>query len=77
MNIDNENHNIEEDFEEDTLTMHPLPLLCADGNGRGGGDYYDLNKEVVGYWAYNRIGVTNNVKDIPNDYTELEITFHY
>lgn len=56
-------------------TIHPLPLLCADGNQRGCGDYYGLNEDIVGSWSYNRIGMTNNVSDIPNGYTELEVIF--
>lgn len=55
------------------LTIHPLPLLCADGNQRGGGDYYGSNEELVGLWAYDRIGVGN---EIPSDFkTELIVTF--
>lgn len=49
------------EYNEDKWTIHPLSLLCADGNGRGGGDYHDkyLNADKVGIWAYDRIGVTN------------------
>ena len=55
------------------LTIHPLPLLCADGNHRGGGDYYGSNEELVGLWAYDRIGVGN---EIPSDFkTELIVNF--
>lgn len=55
------------------LTIHPLPLLCADGNQRGGGDYYGSNEELVGLWAYDRIGVGN---EIPSNFkTELIVTF--
>lgn len=55
------------------LVIHPLPLLCADGNQRGGGDYYGTNEELVGLWAYDRIGVGN---EIPSDFkTELIVTF--
>ena len=43
----------------DDWVIHPLPLLCADGNHRGGGDYYGLNEDKVGIWAYDRLGVTN------------------
>jgi hypothetical protein len=46
---------------------HPLPLLCCDGNGQGGGDYvvkrdnYDWQKDKrIGSWAYDCIGVTNS-----------------
>ena len=27
-------------FKKDTWTVHPLPILTADGVGRGGGDYH-------------------------------------
>ena len=30
------------------MRVHPLPLLTADGNGRGGGDYYCLDMNLVG-----------------------------
>lgn len=53
--------------------IHPLPLLCADGNQRGGGDYYGANEEIVGSWAYDRIGIGN---EIPKGIiTELVVTF--
>lgn len=55
------------------LTIHPLPLLCADGNQRGGGDYYGTNETLVGSWAYDRIGVSD---ELPEDITtELVVTF--
>lgn len=56
--------------------IHPLPLLCADGNGRGGGDYHrgsDMDK--VGIWAYDRIGVLDKLTDAYNDFTELVVEF--
>lgn len=57
------------------LTIHPLPLLCASGNGRGGGDYHggtDFNK--VGIWAYDRIGIGFE-DEIPAGFTELVVNF--
>ena len=55
------------------MTIHPLPLLCAVGNQRGGGDYYGRNETLVGSWAYDRIGVTN---ELPSDITtELVAVF--
>ena len=56
------------------LTIHPLPLLCADGNGRGGGDYWENNSDFdkVGIWAYDRIGIDN---EIPEGFTELVVNF--
>lgn len=57
---------------ENELTIHPLPLLCCDGNGRGGGDYYGTNMKLVGSWAYDEIGIGN---EVPQDFTELVVTF--
>lgn len=42
------------------VCVHPLPLLTACGNGRGGGDYYDCfpNYNDVGRWAFCEIELT-------------------
>lgn len=48
--------------------VHPLPLLVADGNGRGGGDYHGHNEETVGCWTGDRIGVR---KEIPEGFIEI------
>lgn len=38
--------------------VHPLPLLTAEGNGRGGGDFGDENETpLVGRWARDHISV--------------------
>jgi hypothetical protein len=52
------------------MKIHPLPLLTADGNGRGGGDYHgnENSMEYVGTWARDRISL---MKDIPEDFTEI------
>lgn len=42
--------------------IHPLPLLTAYGNGRGGGDY-GIDDERVGSWAFDKIGATDNPQD--------------
>jgi hypothetical protein len=52
--------------------IHPLPLLVAEGNGRGGGDYSGINKDLVGTWSRDVISVD---KDKPDDYTEFDILF--
>ena len=52
--------------------VHPLPLLLAESNGRGGGDYHGINKNVCGIWAYYPIGATNT---IPTGYKELVVEF--
>lgn len=59
-------------YDENVLTIHPLPLLCADGNGRGGGDYSGSDMDKVGIWAYDRIAISNK---IPNEFTELVVNF--
>lgn len=53
-------------------TIHPLPLLTADGNGRGGGDYHGTDMEHVGSWKYDTISVGD---EIPNGFEELEVHF--
>lgn len=60
------------EFKEDEWTIHPLPLLCASGNGRGGGDYSGINEKKVGIWAYDRIGMTN---ELPDGFKLIEIDF--
>lgn len=56
--------------------VHPLPLLIAEGNGRGGGDYDsqkypDLDK--VGIWARNLIRVSDEKP--AKGYKELKVNF--
>lgn len=47
-------------------TIHPLPLLTSEGNGRGGGDYEGLGMKYVGTWARDFIVVlsTEDWKEI-------------
>ena len=51
--------------------FHPLPLLTAEGNGCGGGDYAGPNMEMVGTWARDVISMENEVPD----YTLIECVF--
>ena len=44
--------------------IHPLPLLVALGNGRGGGDYRGDNQDEIGSWAWDLIEII--------DWEELE-----
>jgi hypothetical protein len=48
---------------KDEYVLNPLPLLTADGNGRGGGDYR-IEDARVGSWAYDSIGLTNDNNEI-------------
>lgn len=50
----------------DGWQIHPLPLLTAEGNDRGGGDYRGTNMKLVGTWARDFISVPTEV-----DYTYL------
>jgi hypothetical protein len=50
------------------FTIHPLPLLTCEGNGRGGGDFRGDERGQVGVWARHSISVANKV---PNGYTEF------
>ena len=40
-------------FTDDGWAVHPLPLLTANSNGQGGGDYYEEypNADLCGTWA--------------------------
>jgi len=51
---------------------HPLPILTADGNGRGGGDYDGAHMELVGTWKGDLIEVSDT---IPENYKEIEPWF--
>ena len=48
--------------------IHPLPLLTAVGNGRGGGDYWGVDQDRVGSWAGDLIE-TQDAK--PNGYLDI------
>lgn len=52
--------------------LHPLPLLTAEGNGRGGGDYEGSNMELIGSWARDIISL--EIEPVKG-YMELECGF--
>ena len=54
--------------------IHPLPLLTAQGNGRGGGDYFEgyPNFDKVGEWAMELISIED---EIPEGYERYDIFF--
>ncbi len=54
------------------LRLHPLSLLTAEGNGRGGGDYRGSHQELVGTWARDVISVE---KEAPEGYDYMEVNF--
>lgn len=56
-------------------SIHPLPLLTAVGNGRGGGDYHGngvTNLNMVGAWAGDLLQIVEEVpKDTFLDYIDV------
>lgn len=58
----------------DGWCIHPLSLLTAKGNGRGGGDYYEDNPDYdsVGTWALDEISIED---EAPNDYEKVMYDF--
>ncbi len=63
---------------EDSWVPHPLPLLTALGNGRGGGDYRGINEDKIGSWAWDVLEIVD-WEDLDKlkkeDYQKFEIRF--
>lgn len=58
----------------DDWVIDPLPILTADGNGRGGGDYDGTNMNRVGTWAGDRISLEEK-EPTGEEFVELTMTF--
>lgn len=58
----------------DETPIEPLPLLTCEGNGRGGGDYWGDDMELVGRWARDFItcdmAPTEGYKELKTDFRE-------
>lgn len=56
------------------MAVHPLPLLTACGNNRGGGDYHEKypDFDLVGIWAFDLIEFANYK---PVGFTERVVGF--
>ena len=50
--------------------LQPLPILTAEGNGRGGGDYHS-DSPLVGSWARDILSIE---KEAPEGFEELLFT---
>jgi hypothetical protein len=50
--------------------LHPLPILTAEGNGRGGGDYKS-DSPLVGSWARDILSIE---KEAPEGFEDLPFT---
>jgi len=60
--VPNKSYGLQEGY-----TLHPLPILTAEGNGRGGGDYLSESM-LVGSWARDVISVE---KEMPAEFIEI------
>jgi hypothetical protein len=61
------------DYSWGNLKVHPLPLLTAEGNGRGGGDYHkESGMDYIGSWARCRLGL---LEKLPEGFTEITPNF--
>lgn len=60
--------------DNDEWQVHPLPVLTADSNGRGSGDYSDKNNPLVGSWYNDLIGFERekpeNLEEIQPNFTD-------
>ena len=54
------------------LVIHPLPLLTAEGNGQGGGDYDGTRMDEIGSWARCHISLES---EVPAGYEEINGKF--
>jgi len=63
---------VEKNYTLRESNIHPLPLLTAAGNGRGGGDYKGDDIELVGTWSGHVISLE---KERPVGYNELVCEF--
>jgi len=66
------NHTTKQYVDKKKENIHPLPLLTAEGNGAGGGDYRGDNEYLCGSWARHVISVE---KEPPAGYEELICAF--
>ena len=64
--------NAKETHKNKDWVINPISLLTAVGNGRGGGDYFGKNEDMVGTWAWDEISISTNP---PEGYTEIEVDF--
>ena len=51
------NHTKKQYVTKNHSVYHPLPLLTAEGNSRGGGDYRGPGEDMIGIWARDVISM--------------------
>jgi hypothetical protein len=61
--------------DKDGWQIHALPLLTAEGNGQGGGDYWGADQSTVGTWARDLISSCSIAEDIPHGFKKISPKF--
>lgn len=61
------------DTHECENDLHPLPLLCANSNGLGGGDYYGSSMGLIGSWVGDKIGMS---EEAPETFEKITPNFN-
>jgi hypothetical protein len=56
------NHTTKQYVDKNKYSFHPLPLLIAEGNGRGGGDFDSRYSQRSVQWAVNRVAKDAGIK---------------
>jgi hypothetical protein len=67
------NHTKKQYVTKPGRVYHPLSLLTAEGNGRGGGDYHGSCEDLIGTWARDVISV--EMAKPGAEYTKLDCPF--
>lgn len=57
------------DEKEERLSLFPLSMLTACGNGNGSGDYFGDDLKSVGTWAFDEIALMD-AEDVPEGFEE-------
>ena len=74
INFDKKEYTVMPKYEPKKWNINSLSLLCAFGNGLGGGDYHGTDMDFVGRWAFDRIGLTND-KNAIKGFTKITPKF--
>lgn len=68
----NMNEYIKDNMDADDWTTHPLSLLTALGNGKGGGDYHGTMEKEIGTWTMDLVEFKD---EAPKGYMEKRYIF--
>ena len=57
------------------MLAHPIALLTAMGNGKGGGDYRGPDEELVGVWAGDTLEIVDELPETYKDYVNKTLDY--